>query len=53
MKKLVAIKKLTLNRETLRQLESTEAELVVGGVTVPVCTNTCRPACTTIRTTCC
>ncbi len=53
MKKLCAIKKLSLNRETLRQLESAEAELVIGGVTVPDCTNTCRAACTTIRTSCC
>lgn len=50
-------KKLVLSRETLRLLEEREAAYVAGGDTTLPCTNgctdTCRAACTTIRTTCC
>lgn len=60
MKKLSEThKKLVLSRETLRLLEEREAAYVAGGATVLPCTNTCgctdtcRAACTTIRTTCC
>ncbi|HEX4495432.1 MAG TPA: hypothetical protein VIE43_07175 [Thermoanaerobaculia bacterium] len=45
-------RKLVLSRETLRLLEEREAALVAGGLTVG-CTDTCRAACTTIKTTCC
>jgi hypothetical protein len=45
-------KKLVLSRETLRLLEEREAAYVAGGLTLG-CTDTCRQACTTIRTTCC
>jgi len=45
-------KKLVLSRETLHLLEEREASQVFGGVTLG-CTDTCRAACTTIRTTCC
>jgi natural product precursor len=53
MKKLSTVKKLNLNRETLRQLESDEMGVVIGGITAPACTATCRAACTTITTSCC
>lgn len=52
-------KKLILSRETLRLLEEREAAYVAGGdTTLPctvtcACTDTCRAACTTIKTTCC
>jgi hypothetical protein len=48
-------KKLVLSRETLRLLEEREAGFVAGGATTVscTCTDTCRAACTTIRTTCC
>jgi hypothetical protein len=53
MKKLSANrKKLVLSRETLRLLEEREAAMVLGGLTLG-CTDTCRAACTTIKTTCC
>jgi len=53
MKKLSAKhKKLVLSRETLRLLEEREAANVLGGLTIG-CTDTCRAACTTIKTTCC
>lgn len=47
-------KKLVLSRETLRLLEEREAAFVAGGATLScTCTDTCRAACTTIKTTCC
>lgn len=48
MKKSSEIKKLTLNRETLTQLESREIGQVLGGAS-----NTACQTCTTIKTTCC
>lgn len=50
-------KKLILSRETLRLLEDREAAYAAGAATLLAdtcgCTDTCRAACTTIRTTCC
>lgn len=48
MKKSSEIKKLTLNRETLTQLESREIGQVLGGATDTAC-----QTCITIKTTCC
>ena len=48
MKKSSEVKKLTLNRETLSQLESKDIGYVLGGAT-----NTACQTCTTIKTTCC
>ncbi len=41
--------KLTLNRETLRALESPALEEVIGGLTV----SNCRSNCTTCDSRCC
>jgi hypothetical protein len=45
MKKSLSLKKLALNKETLRSLEDGDLNPVIGGVVSSVCLTNCRTTC--------